>query len=200
MSQRSHHRADVAILTAIKLEFDAVLKVEAGAVAGSSWEEATGPSGLPVAYRRFVGKGDRPLRVAVALAPDMGATAAVNTLLPLVAALTPRCVAMCGVCAGRRNKVSLGDVVAADRIFYHNTGKQLPGRVEQDLRTYNLRGDWKIGLERMDPAALFGGEAWFLARPLTTEWREHRTLVAIGNGDAEPWATVDPAMTDGEWQ
>lgn len=184
--QGNERRADVVILTAIKLELDAVLKVDAGAVAGSSWEEAIGPSGLPVAYRPFVGKGVRPLRVAVALAPDMGTTAAVNTLLPLVAALRPRCVAMCGVCAGRRKKVALGDVVAADRLFYHDTGKQLPGRVDQDLRTFNQRGDWKIALERMDPVALFGGEAWFLARPLTTEWREHRALVSIGTGDAAP--------------
>jgi nucleoside phosphorylase len=197
---QEERRADVVILTAIKLELDAVRKVEAGAVAGSSWEEAPGPSGLPVAYRRFAGKGDRPLRVAVALAPDMGATAVVNTLLPLVAALRPRCVAMCGVCAGRRGKVALGDVIAADRVYYHDTGKQLPGRVEQDLTTYKLRDDWKVALERMDPVALFGGEAWFLARPLTTEWREQRVLVNLGNGDAEPWAAVDPTMTTGEWQ
>jgi len=190
----------VVILTAIKLELDAVRKVDAGAVAGSSWEEASGPSGLPVMYRQFVGKDDRPLRVAVALAPDMGATAVVNTLLPLVAALRPRCVAMCGVCAGRRGKVALGDVIAADRVYYHDTGKQLPGRVEQDLTTYKLRDDWKVALDRMDPVALFGGEAWFLARPLTTEWREQRVLVNNGNGDAEPWAAVDPTMTTGEWQ
>lgn len=190
VTQRDARRADVVILTAIKLEFDAVRKVEADAVAGSSWEEAPGPSGLPVAYRRFAGKGDRPLRVAVALAPDMGATAAVNTLLPLVEALRPRCVAMCGVCAGRRGKVALGDVVAADRLYYHDTGKQLPERVEQDLTTYKLRDDWKIALERMDPGALFGSEAWFLARPLTTEWREQRVLVNIGNDDAELWAAA----------
>lgn len=199
VTQGDERRADAVILTAIKLEFDAVLEVEAGAVAGSTWEEAPGPSGLPVAYRPFVGQGDRPLWVAVALAPDMGATAAVNTLLPLVTALRPRCVAMCGVCAGRRDKVALGDVAAADRVYYHDTGKQRSGRVEQDLTTYKLRDDWKVALERMDPVALFGREAWFLARPLTTEWREHRTLVSLGNGDAEPWAAVDPAMTDREW-
>jgi nucleoside phosphorylase len=200
VTQQDEHRADVVILTAIKLEFDAVRKVEAGAVAGSPWEEVPGPSGLPVTHRRFIGKGDRPLRVAVALAPDMGATAAVHTLLPLVADLEPRCVAMCGVCAGRRNKVALGDVVAADRLYYHETGKQLPGRAEQDLTTYKLRDDWKLALERMDPVALFGRETWFLDRPLTTEWREPRVLVNIGDGHVEPWAAVDSTMTDGEWQ
>jgi hypothetical protein len=92
VNQQSHRRADVIILTATPLEFAAVLKVDAGGVAGSSWEEATGPSGLPVFYRRFNGKGARPLRVATALAPDMGAPAAANTLLPLLEALDPRCI------------------------------------------------------------------------------------------------------------
>jgi len=41
-------------LTAIRLELDAVLKVDAGAVPRSSWEITTGPSGLAVAFRLFV--------------------------------------------------------------------------------------------------------------------------------------------------
>jgi nucleoside phosphorylase len=200
MPLETERRADVVILTAIQLEFDAVLKVEAGALAGSAWEEVSGPSGLPVAQRDFASKGDQPLRVAVARAPDMGATAAVSTLLPLIETLEPRCIAMCGVCAGRRKKVALGDVVAPDRLYYYDTGKQLPGRVEQDLTPYKLRDDWKVALERIDPVALFGGEAWFLSRPLTTEWREQRTLVSLANGDAKPWAEIDPTMTNDEWQ
>lgn len=60
MTQGDERRADAVILTAIKLEFDAVLKVEVGAVAGSTWEEAHGPSGLPVAYRQFVARAIGP--------------------------------------------------------------------------------------------------------------------------------------------
>jgi nucleoside phosphorylase len=184
---------DVVILTAIRLELDAVLKVDAGAVPGSAWEEASGPSGLPVAFRSFVVEDGRPLRVAVAVAPAMGATAAVNTLLPLVNELKPRCIAMCGVCAGRRGKVHLGDVVAADRLYYHDTGKQMPGRVQHDLTVYPLRDDWKTALEGMDPVARFENEAWFQARPFTTEARLHRALVALRDGAPEPWNHVDPA-------
>src|SRR6185503_19871534 len=91
-------RADVVILTALRLEYDAVLEVDAGAVKGSMWERSTGPNGLPLAFRSFEVPVGRPLRVAVAAAADMGATAATNALLPLVEAMEPRCVAMCGVC------------------------------------------------------------------------------------------------------
>lgn len=190
----------MVILTAIRLEFDAVLKVDAGAVPASAWEPVPGPSGLPVAFRPFVVERGRPLVVAVAVAPDMGATAAVNTLLPLVERLQPRCIAMCGVCAGRDGKVRLGDVVAADRLFYHDTGKQLTEQVQQDLATYKLRDDWKAALEGMDPVARFRDEPWFTARPLTMEWRLWRAMVALRDGVPKPWNAVDlaPGGAD-EW-
>src|ERR1041384_2945566 len=193
-------RADVVILAAIRLEFDAVLKVDAGAVDGSSWESERGPSGLPVAFRSFAGAGGRPLRVAVAVAPDMGAVAAVNTLLPLVERLEPRCIAMCGVCAGRRGKVGLGDVVAAERLYYHDTGKQLAGAVQQDLTTYKLRDDWKAALEGMDVIARFRDEPWFKARPLTSALREQRAPLALRDGGPEPWQSVEPSLKPQEWQ
>ena len=195
-------RADVVILTAIRLEFDAVLLVDAGAVRGSVWEAIDGPSGLPVAFRSFVVDGGRPLRVAVAVAPDMGATAATNTLLPLIEALRPRCIAMCGVCAGRRGKTQLGDVVAAERVYYHDTGKRRPGEIQQDLTTYKLRDDWKAALDGMSSAAptRFRDEEWFQARPITTSWREARALIALRDSAAEPWVGVDPALDEHGWK
>ena len=196
------HRADVVILTAIRLEFEAVLKVDAGAVPGSKWEIVDGPSGLPVGFRSFVVESGRPLRVAVALSPDMGATAATNTLLPLVEALKPQCIAMCGVCAGKRGKTQLGDVVAAERLFYYDTGKRLPDAVQQDLTTYKLRDDWKIALERMDGVvrSRFGDEEWFTARPISTEWREHRALVALRDGLSEPGEWADRTLDAHSWK
>jgi hypothetical protein len=80
----ANRRADVVILTAIRLEYDAAKEVNACAVAGSQWEETDGPNGLPVAFREFTVANGRPLRIALAVSPDMGATAATNTLLPLV--------------------------------------------------------------------------------------------------------------------
>jgi nucleoside phosphorylase len=193
-------RVDALILTAIRLELDAVLCVDAGAVPNTNWEMSSGPSGLPVAFRSFVVESGPPLRVAVAVAPDMGATAAVNTLLPLVDTLAPRCVAMCGVCAGRHGKVQLGDVVAADRLYYYDAGKQLPAVVQQDLRTYNLRDDWKAALESMDAVARFRDQPWFRERPLTNDWRAARALLALRDGVPEPWRAVDPLLEIDAWK
>ncbi|WP_309894904.1 tetratricopeptide repeat protein [Archangium sp.] len=176
----------MVILAAITLEYQAVLQVETGAWEGSQWEEQKGPNGLPVAFRTFHGKGERPLRVAVAQAGDMGGVAATNALLPLVAAYHPRCVAMCGVCAGRPKKTNLGDVIAAERLFFHDTGKRLPDEVQQDLKTYNLRDDWKVALEHCDFAARFRDETWWKARPVPYEWQENWVLTKLRERVEDP--------------
>lgn len=194
-------RADVVILTAIRLEYEAAREVSTGAVADSQWEEISGPNNLPVAFRVFTDNdGRRPVRIALALSPDMGAVAATNTLIPLVERLRPRCIAMCGVCAGRPGKTNLGDVVAAERLFYHDTGKRLPDGVQQDLTTYKLRDDWKVILEGLSVRDHFGGEAWLQARPLPAEWRANQALHAMVAGAAQPWLDNDPTMDERGWE
>ena len=205
MSQGTKRRVDVVIVTAIPLEYEAVLKVSGGAVPGSAWREDKQPNGVAMAYRSFEVPKGRPLEVAVAVAPDMATAAALTTLIPLIEELKPHCIAMCGVCAGRPGKVQLGDVIAAERLYYHDTGKQSreddkSEKHEQDLRTFNLRPDWKVELERMKPAELFRGQPWFEERPINTEWRARRALWALERGTAEPWREVDGALKDGEWR
>ena len=46
-------RVDVLIVTAVKEEYDAVLAVHTGALAGSAWVRPREPSGLDVAYRMW---------------------------------------------------------------------------------------------------------------------------------------------------
>ncbi|WP_249039729.1 tetratricopeptide repeat protein [Archangium gephyra] len=190
----------MVILTAITLEYQAALQVEDGAWVGSRWEQETGPNGLPVAFRTFYGKGSRGLRVAVAQAGDMGGVAATNALLPLVAAYSPRCVAMCGVCAGRPGKTNLGDVIAAERLFFHDTGKRLPEEVQQDLKTYNLRDDWKVALEHFDFVAHFRDEEWWKTRPIPYEWQENWVLAKLHEGVAEPSALPECHEACPQWE
>ncbi|WP_240486447.1 tetratricopeptide repeat protein, partial [Hyalangium minutum] len=192
--------AHVVILTAIPLEYQAAKQVEAGAWEGSHWEEERGPNGLRVAFRTFRGQGGRPLRVALAQAEDMGSEAATNALLPLVEAYQPRCVAMCGVCAGRSGKTNLGDVVAAERLFFHDTGKRLPDRVEQDLKTYNLRGDWKQAIEHLDFSSRFRDEAWWKKRPIPYAWQENWVLAQLHQGVADPSALPECDVYCPQWE
>ncbi|REG24498.1 tetratricopeptide (TPR) repeat protein [Archangium gephyra] len=190
----------VVILTAITLEYRAAKQVEAGAWPGSRWEEQRSPQGLPVVFRTFQGKGGRPLRVAIAQAGEMGAVAATNALLPLVDAYRPQCVAMSGVCAGRRGKTNLGDVVAAERLFFHDAGKKLPDGVLGDLKTYNLRDDWKVALEQFDFTTRFREEPWWKTRPVPYEWQENWVLARLHEGVADPSALPECQVLCPKWE
>lgn len=104
-------RVDVLIVTAIREEYAAVRAVDTGAVAGSAWEARTAPTGLEMRVRPFVAAGGGVLWVAVTQALGMGGVEAVSACAQIVAAYQVRCLAMCGVCAGRRGEVALGDVI-----------------------------------------------------------------------------------------
>ena len=105
---------DVLILTAHQDELGAL---------GSDWEPKEDSAGFPCYVREFQRHGARPLKVAAASAHEIGASAAGNAATRLVGDLKPYCLAMCGVCAGDKRKVFLGDVIVADRVFFYDHGK-----------------------------------------------------------------------------
>lgn len=147
---------DVLVIAALREEYAQVLKVDAGAVPGTAWIERPGPLGHDVAFRAFVSETSQPLEVAVAWASDMGSVASASLAERLIAAYSPRCIAMCGVCAGRRGEVQIGDVIVADRLWMYDAGKlevevddhgNRVERIKGDVITYNLRADWKKAAE-----------------------------------------------------
>ena len=69
-------QVDVLIVTAIKLEYDALLKVDTGAAPSSKWEHREGPTGFNVAFRSFRAADGGMLRVAATYALTMGGVAA----------------------------------------------------------------------------------------------------------------------------
>jgi hypothetical protein len=190
-------RADVVILTAIELEYAAVKQVDAGAVPGTRWAEEQ-HNGLPVALREFNGKGGRCLRIVVARAPDMGKGSALTTLQPLVDAMRPACIAMCGVCAGRPGKTALGDVVLGERLYDYDAGKWTEG-FSADVRTYSLPAPWKIAAEQFDPKARFGGEDWWRRRPVPYEWQEAWVLAKLYKGVEDPAALPEREDRCPQW-
>jgi hypothetical protein len=157
--------ADVLIVTAVAPEYAAVRTVEAGAVPNTTWADRTGPAGLEVAFREFTTyDGTGILRVAVTQALGMGGVKALLASGELIKQYSVRCLAMCGVCAGRRGEVELGDVIIADRLWQYDTGKhkvEVDAQGERkvhdqaDIDMYKIRPDnWIHAGERfkIDPA------------------------------------------------
>jgi nucleoside phosphorylase len=121
---------DVLIITAALGEDDAVREVEDGGL--GPWEEAPGPEGygFKVWFGEFQTDSGKPMRIALTRAYQMGTDSAVSAASLLTKAYSPRCLAMCGVCAGRPERTNLGDVIIADRVYRYDTGEEvnsLPG-------------------------------------------------------------------------
>jgi WD40 repeat protein/nucleoside phosphorylase len=172
---------DVLIMTALKDELDAVLELTVDSKGRGAWTSARDRSGLPYSWREVQNSQQETLRVAAAWSGDMGETAAATRAMGLIQELDPACLAMCGICAGRRGKVFLGDVIVADRVFSYDHGKLIAGTHESgagffhDITTYNLDLAWKMDatffaeeftknprLERVRPLSLEAQQRWIL--------------------------------------
>lgn len=115
--------SDLAIISALDtVEFDAVKRLPCG------WQ----PLRLSHDESRYLSgslqQGDRTLSVIAAAAPRMGMSASAVLAAKLIHQFRPRYIAMVGICAGRRGKVQLGDVIIADPTWDWGSGKVVPDR------------------------------------------------------------------------
>src|SRR4051812_50101706 len=74
----------------------------------------------------------------------MGERVAMTRTQALITELEPGCLAMCGVCAGRRGEVALGDVIIADRVWTYDTGKMKVEKTKSGRRVEKERGDMEM--------------------------------------------------------
>jgi nucleoside phosphorylase len=182
----SQDPVDVVIITALKEEYDAVLEVDTGALPPRSWQKKPGPNGLEIASRTFQGAQGGRLNVVVAQAPDMGGPAAVGTAAQLVTTYKPRCLAMCGVCAGWEGKVELGDVIIADQVWDYDSGKLERSpmamgppteRFQSRNLPYHIHPVWK---QQARSFKVDGKSSWLAKRPrpypFQMEWVLERLL------------------------
>ena len=141
---------DVLIITALYDELLAVLNL--GDQGRLGWTGKRDPSGFQFHQRSFALANAAELSVASAWSGAMGEMAAADRSRSLIEHLRPLTLAMCGICAGRRGDVFLGDVILADRVFSYDHGKLIASvqdghRVEQifrDIETYNLEKVWAM--------------------------------------------------------
>jgi tetratricopeptide (TPR) repeat protein/nucleoside phosphorylase len=188
------HLVDVLIITAADGEDDAVRLVDDGAL--GEWVEGPDDAHRFTIWRRsYITANGRTLRVALSRAGQMGGEAAAIAASGLVKLLKPRCLAMCGVCAGRPGWTKLGDVIVADRVYRYDSGEEVVidgvRTFKSDVTTYNLDAGWKQRAEQYDvnahgtvlrnrPVLLAEQERWVLSElllgrdPLKSADRQNR--------------------------
>lgn len=164
-------RADVVIVTALKEEYDEARKVDDGAL--DDWTEDCELIDREVAFRTFQTASGQPLRIALTWAPRMRATSTADTAGRLLDKLGAKCVAMCGVCAGRRGKVQPGDVIIGDLLYTYDAGSMQTEydedgtkheRFQSDPDPVPLNDAWRHRAQAFKPPS---NATWILNRPAT---------------------------------
>lgn len=95
--------------------------------------------GLLDKYRfDYVQFEDSGLRIALLLQPSMGMTQSSSLTTRAILGLKPKLVAMVGICAGRKEKTQLGDIVIASNVFDYTAGKHYIDRFGPRPRSYPI--------------------------------------------------------------
>ncbi|WP_437331489.1 pentapeptide repeat-containing protein [Sorangium sp. So ce394] len=208
MSRSDAPHVDVLIITALQDELEAVLRLGNGGASG--WTMARDRSGLRYHYRSFTNQHGALFWIAAAWSGEMGETAAATRATQLIDELEPACLAMCGICAGRRGEVSLGDVIVADRVYSYDHGKIVAHRGSEhqeellfrDIETYNLEATWKMD------AAFFSRDLGWSAelvkeRPLSKDvqrrWLLHALFAHQVEGGASPLTSPERKVRCPDW-
>jgi nucleoside phosphorylase len=174
-------QVDVLIVTALKEEYEAARDAGLRGYADNSgikaWGDRDPKTPMPYIIGNYVAAGGAYMSVALARPTRMGSTATSSLASSLVERLKPRCLAMCGVCAGNPADVALGDVIVAELAYAYDEGKRTEKGFQGDHRQIPLSEIWVRSAQDLSPTDLPSyGEAseneariWLLARMYAKE-------------------------------
>ncbi|MCX7094703.1 MAG: effector-associated domain EAD1-containing protein [Methylobacter sp.] len=186
---------DILLICALKDEYDQVLKVADGLQ--TDWQEHPLDSGWMIADARFTTSSGSTLSIRATHASYMGREQAQATASKLIHDQPARCIAMSGICAGRRGKVALGDVIFAERLWSYDAGKLTvedgQERFQGDQLQYRPSSTWVQRMQHVSVPAL--NTSWLSLRPaLSLEQQEDWVLLrALAGEDPSQHADCDTA-------
>lgn len=153
-------RVDVLIVVAQRGELDAVLAQGTGQ--RRAWTEAHDSTGATYFRCEEPNARGQTMRIAAAWLGDSGQEAATMRSRRLVDELDPACLANCGVCAGRRGAVGLGDVIVAERVVpLEGQGLKTRNEVAGEERYVFVGDGYELDIAwRTNAAVLAGDQEW----------------------------------------
>lgn len=214
MSQHQYtiFNVDVLLICALKDEYDQVLNVADG-IQAPGWNEHPLASGWIVADASFTTADGNTLRIRAIHASHMGREQVQAVASKLIHEQPARCIAMSGICAGRRGKVSLGDVIFAERLWSYDAGKVTvengKEKFQGDPIQYKPSPVW---VQRMQHVPVPSPSTpWLSSRPrLPLELQEDWTLLRVLAGEVPSqhpdfnsacpnWSDVLPRLWERKW-
>ena len=214
---------DILLICALKDEYAQVLNVTDGLMS-PGWQERSEAGGWIVADGRFSTSSNIPLTIRAAYASYMGREQVQALAGRLIEAERPRCIAMSGVCAGRRGKVGLGDVIFAERLWSYDAGKTTvedgKTKFQGDMLSYRPSPVWvqrtqsyrpsPVWVQRMQSMSV-ANSPWLQERPaLPLEYQEDWVLLRLLAGeepsqhpdfqrDCPDWSAVLARLWQRQW-
>lgn len=113
---------DVLIMCALQDEYDQLIEVNNGI--SNNWQEFN-VSDRNASKAEFVTDSGITITIVATWVASMGRESVQAIVGHLISKLNPKCLAMSGICAGRRGKTQLGDVIFADRLWSYDAGKRV---------------------------------------------------------------------------
>jgi len=175
---------NVLLICALQDEYKQVLTVSDG-ITADGWVESINDEGWTVADASFESITGSPITIRATWASYMGRESAQATASMFIHKQPARCIAMSGICAGRRGKLSLGDVIFAERMWSYDSGKLVvEGGIEHfqgDQMQYRPKPVW---VQRMQQVATSSRGDWLSLRPsLPLEYQEEWVLRKLYEGE-----------------
>lgn len=192
-------KIDVLIVCALKDEFEQVLQIKDG-IDSTGWRERTLSSGRLVADARFAGKDDAIISIRVTWSSYMGREEASALVHSMLSEADFKCIAMTGICAGRRGKISLGDVIFAERLWSYDAGKLIK---EGDIEVFQgdilqYRPDIEI-VQRMQNLSV-DLSAWPISRPKYPLENQENWVVQCLANQIKPFEHDEFDIKCADWQ
>jgi nucleoside phosphorylase len=132
---------DLAIVCALaKPELEEVLKLP------WNWSAPRPISDTIFVHDGSVEVDGQLLKICASYAPRMGMVSTALHSAAILSALRPKIIAMCGICAGVRGKVNLGDVLFADPAWDFQSGKRISDGTNSQfsMRPHQLQPPAKV--------------------------------------------------------
>ncbi|MGO7334229.1 phosphorylase family protein [Rhizobium leguminosarum] len=149
-------KIDVLLVTAIPLEYEAAKTAFSETSPGNgvkSWQERNDAS-APYLVGTYLRSEQELFRLAIAKPDRMGSIETGRLAATLIERLSPRCLVMCGVCAGNPGDVALGDLVVSELAYQHDEGKREIEGFVADHRQSPVSIAWKRAAGELKGAEL----------------------------------------------
>lgn len=157
---------DILIMCALKDEYDQLIEVNNGI--SKNWQEFN-VSDRNASKAEFVTDSGTTITIVATWVASMGRESVQAVVGHLISELNPKCLAMSGICAGRRGKTQLGDVIFADRLWSYDAGKRVVENgievFQGDMLQYKLSETIVQNMQRTSTLYKNQGMAWMELKP-----------------------------------